>query len=307
MTTSILYSPSTSRYPRSLTAHWGSLLSLALLLLAATASSTTEAFSIATASSPASTLRPRKEKQPHQQRIALFQASVVLPDAEYNTSDDHTLVSWRTPLQQRFQQVWMARGGSRTAAATKQKEGSFLKRHPFVSAVAITTVNAVLADVLSQLVFGGGSGAAASTAATALWDKKRTLVFGLFGFFYQGMVQYAIVNGVWEKAFPGTSRKAVISKICAMNLLSDPLLFMPCFYIFQQAMLASGGGGLSWNTIQTALMAYKANCLLDWRNSWMVWFPGHAVTYGVMPKHKRIPWMAFLSFFYMCILSITRG
>ena len=39
----------------------------------------------------------------------------------------------------------------------------------------------------------------------------------------------------------------------------------------------------------------------------MVWFPGHTITYAVMAPHRRIPWMAFLSFFYMCILSFTRG
>ena len=31
------------------------------------------------------------------------------------------------------------------------------------------------------------------------------------------------------------------------------------------------------------------------------------VPYAVMAPHRRIPWMAFLSFFYMCILSFTRG
>lgn len=118
------------------------------------------------------------------------------------------------------------------------------------------------------------------------------------------MAQYFIVNMLWEKRFPGTKPKAVIAKICGMNLLSDPLVFMPTFYIFKQVM---SQGGLGLATVKAALMAYKTNCLIDWRNSWMVWFPGHAVTYGVMKPHQRIPWMAFLSFFYMCVLSITRG
>ena len=280
-----------SRYPRSLIIiSMGLLLSLMMLLLAI-GGSTAEAFSnAARTGQTATTLRPHQQRQHHQR--GLFQASVVLPDAEY-TPDDRAARSLRK-LQERFQNVLASRGG---AKAMVKKEGSFLRRHPFVSAVAITTVNAILADILTQLVFSG-------SAAAAVWNKKRTLVFGLFGFVYQGMVQYAIVNGVWEKVFPGTSRRAVISKICAMNLLSDPILFMPTFYIFQQTLAS---GSLTWSTIQTALWAYKGNCLVDWRNSWMVWFPGHAVTYGIMPKHKRIPWMAFLSFFYMCILSITRG
>ena len=54
-------------------------------------------------------------------------------------------------------------------------------------------------------------------------------------------------------------------------------------------------------------VCFHLRYMLDWCNTWMVWFPGHAVTYGLMRPHQRIPWMAFLSFFYMCVLSITRG
>ena len=175
----------------------------------------------------------------------------------------------------------------------QQQQQSFLARHAFACACVITTINAVTADLLTQLVFESGP-----------WNPQRSLVFAAFGFIYQGMAQYFIVNKGWESLFPGNTKRAITAKICGMNLISDPLLFMPCFYIFKE-VLASGSIGLA--TIKAALMAYKTNCIIDWRNSWMVWFPGHAVTYGVMPKHKRIPWMAFLSFFYMCILSITRG
>lgn len=182
------------------------------------------------------------------------------------------------------------RGGAAEVAVEKKE--SILQRHPFASACAITTLNAFLADLLTQLVF-----------EKLPWNPKRSALFAAFGFLYQGMAQYAIVNLGWEKVLPGTKPKAVILKICGMNLLSDPLLFMPTFYIFKEAMST----GLAFATIKTALLSYKANCLFDWRNSWMVWFPGHAVTYGVMPTHKRIPWMAFVGFFYMIVLSITRG
>jgi protein Mpv17 len=172
-----------------------------------------------------------------------------------------------------------------------QEEG-LLKKHPFASAVAITTVNAVVADLLTQVVF-----------EAMPWNPKRSLLFAAFGFLYQGCAQYALVNHGWERLFPGNSKKNVISKICGMNLLSDPLLFMPTFYIFKETLTS----GFTMATIKAALLSYKGNCLVDWRNSWLIWFPGHAVTYGVMAKHKRIPWIAFLSFFYMVILSITRG
>jgi protein Mpv17 len=199
-----------------------------------------------------------------------------------------------------LKQCYMSSRGGAGVGAVNDNEGSssFLERHPFLFGISITTVKAVLADLLTQLVFEGKN--------NIPWNVKRTLFFGAFGLFYQGMVQYVIVNLFWERLFPGTKPRAVVTKICGMNLLSDPLLFMPTFYIFKQVMTEGGGGGVA-ATVKAALLAYKANCFMDWRNSWMVWFPGHAVTYGVLPIHKRIPWMAFLSFFYMCVLSYTRG
>ena len=172
-----------------------------------------------------------------------------------------------------------------------QKTESFLKRHPFASAVTITTCNAVAADLFTQLIIH----------SNREWDMQRTVLLGAFGMLFQGCAQYTVVNVVWERLCPGTSPKSVIAKILGMNLVSDPLLFFPCFYIFQtfleQRQLAVG----------PAMERYGQNCWSDWKNSWMVWFPGHGITYGVMPPHRRIPWMAFLSFFYMCILSFTRG
>lgn len=120
----------------------------------------------------------------------------------------------------------------------------------------------------------------------------------------QGGVQYGIVNGVLEPLFPGRSARNVISKILGMNLVADPFFFLPTFYVFKEAMLRKD---LTTGTICNALTRYRANCFDDWRNTWTVWFPGHAVTYGLMPPAFRLPWMAVVSFGYVAVLSITRG
>ena len=39
----------------------------------------------------------------------------------------------------------------------------------------------------------------------------------------------------------------------------------------------------------------------------VVWIPAHCVTYGVVPPHLRMPWIAMLSFGYVSLLSATRG
>ena len=55
---------------------------------------------------------------------------------------------------------------------------------------------------------------------------------------------------MWEKLFPGNSKRAILSKICAMNLLSDPLFFMPTFYIFKETLTQNA---LAWTMGKWAL------------------------------------------------------
>lgn len=191
-----------------------------------------------------------------------------------------------------------AKGGKIKQQAPNGKPQSLLQKYPFASAVTITTCNAIAADLLTQCVLES------TRDLPTVWNPRRTGLFAAFGFLFQGCAQYAIVNMFWERLFPGTDRNAIFCKIVAMNVLSDPLLFFPVFYIFKETLSSQQA---LLDTIQSALQKYKSNCRQDWRNSWMIWFPGHAVTYGVMRPHQRIPWMAFLSFFYMCILSLTRG
>ena len=64
---------------------------------------------------------------------------------------------------------------------------------------------------------------------------------------------------------------------------------------------------LDFGTLTTAMGKYSENYLDDWRNTWCIWIPGHMVTYGLVPMHLRMPWVAALSFAYLSILSFTRG
>jgi hypothetical protein len=214
-------------------------------------------------------------------------------------------------------------GGSSESSSIGIALSSFMKQRPFLSAIVITTVKAIAADLMTQFVWSkpnhhGSSGSGGTSTPTRVWDPRRTALFGTFGLVYQGCVQYAIVNWGWERLFPGNTHQAILLKVCGMNLISDPFLFLPMFYIFKQFFTRTTTNNRKkkghnnvvsswWAVVQDALVLYQSNWKTDVRNSWLVWFPGHVVTYGLMSPHNRIPWMAFLSFFYMCILSFTRG
>ena len=36
---------------------------------------------------------------------------------------------------------------------------------------------------------------------------------------------------------------------------------------------------------------------------WAIWTPAQFFTFGVVPEHLRIPWVALVSFFWLIILS----
>ena len=172
-----------------------------------------------------------------------------------------------------------------------------MRMHPLKTSIIVTSAKAGLADLLVQTAF----------ERRAEVDKRRLSVFLLFGAGYQGCIQYWFVNGACELFFPGRALRPLLQKILAINLLVDPLCFFPCFYTLNEALARYPQEALSLDTVHAALSKYYANCLLDWRNSWGVWLPGHAVTFGLLPPHLRMPWISAASFGYVSLLSFTRG
>ena len=172
------------------------------------------------------------------------------------------------------------------------------QRNPLKTSLGVTSAKACLADLFTQN----------KIERREHVDPQRLATFTLFGFVYQGGIQYWMVNVLWERLFPGSGLVPAAQKILAMNLISDPVFFFPTFYTMRTA-LANPHDALHspYSVVSTALRLYKERCFEDWRNSWVIWIPGHMITYGVMPMHLRMPWVASLSFSYMCILSYTRG
>jgi protein Mpv17 len=173
---------------------------------------------------------------------------------------------------------------------------ALMRVHPFKTAVAVTTVKAGLADLIVQRC----------VEKRGEVDAGRMATFVTFGFAYQGCFQYFMFN-VWiERLCPGVGWLPTLQKIVAANLLADPVFFFPVFYTLREALAAPAGQGLG-QTVRAAFSKYRANCFEDWANTWSVWLPGHAVTYGLCPLHLRMPWVAGVGFGYLSLLSITRG
>ena len=120
-----------------------------------------------------------------------------------------------------------------------------IRREPFKSALVVTTAKTVAADLLVQLV-----------VERQEWDPRRTALFGAFGLLYQGAAQYAVVNIILERMFPGQLTRAVIAKCALMNGLADPLLFLPTFYIFKETIGTAQRPNLSTVRAPIAVAVY---------------------------------------------------
>ena len=169
-----------------------------------------------------------------------------------------------------------------------------IKRRPILAATVITSAKACCADLLIQTCVEGKD----------TIDKRRALLFGSFGFAYQGCFQYWLYNRVFESMFPGSGLKAAVCKTALSNIIADPCFFFPTFYSFREIV---NKGFVDSACFTDGLSAYRRNYWTDWKNSWSIWIPGYAITYGLCPVHLRMPWIASVSFGYVALLSFTRG
>ena len=118
---------------------------------------------------------------------------------------------WSSPYRVQAQRRLLRTSGDRpyqsASGAIRAVLGhwnSVAKRHPVAVAGVLTSVKAVVGDLVVQLTFEGRD----------FVDWRRSALFASFGFLYQGLAQYFVINVVLERAlFPGTSPRAVVSKI----------------------------------------------------------------------------------------------
>lgn len=173
-----------------------------------------------------------------------------------------------------------------------------MRAHPIKTSVVVTTVKAGLADLLVQTTI----------ERRREVDERRLATFVVFGGVYQGCFQYWLFNVAFERLFPGHGLLPTVKKILAVNMVGDPVFFFPCFYTLKEALQCKTfRDAMCLDTARRAMANYYRNCFDDWRNTWATWLPGHTITYGVLPMHLRMPWVAAVSFFYLSLLSFTRG
>ena len=173
---------------------------------------------------------------------------------------------------------------------------AFMMRYPKPTSVGATFTKTLIADLMVQIFVDGHS--------LQTMDWTRAAVFGTFGFFYLGIFQYWLYNTAYFRWFPGVSLKSTIQKVSLDQFIKHPVLYWPTFYFLQTFI---NERKMNITMIESVVNTYKNNIVSDMKALWSVWIPAQCITFGIMPLHLRLPFIAAISFFWCCLLSFMHG
>jgi len=170
---------------------------------------------------------------------------------------------------------------------------SFYRNSPVEAAALTCGAKAAASDTISQR--RAALVAALETRDSFCWS--RNAAFTAYGAIYTGCVQHYLYNEVYPHIFgSGTSMATVLQEVAFDNFVHAPLLCLPTLYllkaiVFEQP-LAEG--------LSKYVSDARGDLLLKY---WAVWIPSQCLTFSVVPEHLRIAFVAFVSFFWLIILS----
>jgi len=183
---------------------------------------------------------------------------------------------------------------------------TFYKTMPFASAFATCGVKAAMADLVAQKRAATQAGETDVENDTIIlgqmdespFEKRRNFAFFLYGGFYQGMAQQVIFNEVFPLIFgQGNDPLTVASKVLCDSLFVTPFLCLPVAYVVKSVIFQY--------SFKEAMSRYRDDVMKNGLlvKYWSLWGPVQCLTFGVVPQHLRIVWIAFVSFFWLIIFS----
>jgi len=170
---------------------------------------------------------------------------------------------------------------------------TFFQTQPYLSAFLTCSFKASAADFMAQT----------KQQENDSIDVARNLAFLVYGGLYQGMAQQFIYNQVFPDWFSGVENtfEAIALQVAVDMLLVGPLVCLPTAYVMKQCVATKGGNVLEeawakyWSDITEKGLLVKF---------WSIWVPVQFVTFGVIPAHFRVVFVAFFSFFWVFLLSM---
>lgn len=158
---------------------------------------------------------------------------------------------------------------------------------PFTLGFAVCFAKGVLADMFAQKV----------VERRERLDRRRVLAMALFSGAFCGCCYHCIFNVVFPRAF-GTAKSlgAILVKTGADGVIVFPFLYMPVFYVINDAVRLGSLSGViqRWvEEISGSMQEYVK-----------VWPATMLCVFTIIPVELRVSFIASVSFFWLIVLSI---
>lgn len=94
-----------------------------------------------------------------------------------------------------------------------------------------------------------------------------------------------------------TDFQTVLTKVLADSLCVTPFICLPVAYVVKSVIFNY--------SLKEAFNRYRDDVVNNGLlvKYWSLWGPVQCLTFGVIPQHFRIVWIAFVSFFWLIIFS----
>mmetsp|Transcript_4673 Transcript_4673/g.6521 ORF Transcript_4673/g.6521 Transcript_4673/m.6521 type:complete len:249 (+) Transcript_4673:44-790(+) len=169
---------------------------------------------------------------------------------------------------------------------------SFYQTTPYEAAFTTCGIKASAADFLAQKRESGDNKDKEKV------EFERNLAFILYGGLYQGIAQYFIYNVMFPQWFGSGHDIITVGTQVVFDLgIISPFLCLPVAYLTKSTIY--GNTPIEGMKKYVNDVRYQGLLLKYYK----IWFPAQCLTFGVVPEHLRIVFIACVSFFWLILLS----
>jgi hypothetical protein len=171
---------------------------------------------------------------------------------------------------------------------------SFFQSEPYVAALLTCSVKASAADFMAQTK---QSEALPSDDEYSV-NFFQNLVFLLYGGLYQGLAQQFMYSNLFPDLFGnGMTWQSVAMQVGFDMAIVGPFLCLPIAYAVKGVFTADDK--LSFQTVLDGLDKYVEDVMIRGLllKYWALWVPVQTLTFGSIPQHFRVTFVAAVSFF----------
>lgn len=179
---------------------------------------------------------------------------------------------------------------------------AFYQSQPYLAAFLTCGVKAGSADYVAQKQ-QASLAQEKEKESEPEFDVSRNLAFLSYGGLWQGIFQQCLYLHLYPVLFGANpTLESIACQVAFDVLITGPILCIPVSYSVK-SMFASGE--VSFEAVERGLQNYwrdiTAKGLLKTYGS--IWVPAQCLTFGVIPQHLRVVFVAAVSFFWVTRLS----